>query len=55
MENLEGGPIRWEDADNRPVLTLPQIRRIMRDVILGLEYRASLISLVVRVTSAPLS
>jgi len=40
MENLAGGPVEWTDNTNKPILTLSQIRRIMRDTILGLEYRA---------------
>lgn len=37
MEYLEGGEIKWRGPD-KPLLTLEQIRRIIRDVLLGLEY-----------------
>lgn len=37
MEYLEGGEIKWRGQD-RPILTLGQTRRIVRDVLLGLEY-----------------
>ena len=40
MEFLGGGEIKWRDADSNPVLRVDQSRRICRDVILGLEYRA---------------
>jgi len=40
MEYLEGGEIKWRGPD-KPLLTLEQIRRIVRDVLLGLEYRKS--------------
>lgn len=41
MEYMGGGEVKWNDgADTpRPVLTIWQTRRIMRDVLLGLEYR----------------
>ena len=39
MEYLEGGEIRWRTLDHKPTLRIDQIRRIMRDVILGLDYR----------------
>lgn len=38
MEHLEGGPIQWSNSDHKPLLRLQQTRRIMRDVVLGLEY-----------------
>ena len=41
MEYLEGGEIKWRGQD-RPILTLGQTRRIVRDVLLGLEYRTPL-------------
>ncbi|PVG04390.1 kinase-like protein [Serendipita vermifera] len=37
MEYLEGGEIKWRGYDG-PLLSLHQIRRITRDVLLGLEY-----------------
>jgi hypothetical protein len=39
MEYCEGGEIKWRTQDFKPVLLLEQTRRIIRDVILGLEYR----------------
>lgn len=40
MEYLGGGEVKWRDYENRPVLTISQTRRILRDAVLGLEYRA---------------
>lgn len=41
MENLEGGEVKWRSREHGgPVLELSQIQRIMKDVTLGLEYRA---------------
>ncbi|KAG8756581.1 hypothetical protein FRC14_002923 [Serendipita sp. 396] len=37
MEYLEGGEIKWRSSDG-PILSLDQTRRIVRDVLLGLEY-----------------
>ncbi|KAH6913964.1 other/CAMKK/ELM protein kinase [Coprinopsis sp. MPI-PUGE-AT-0042] len=42
MEYLAGGPVQWCTPDDTPLLTLSQTRRIMRDVILGVEYMHSL-------------
>lgn len=39
MEHLAGGPIQWQSGREGPLLTLSQTRRIMRDVINGLQYR----------------
>ena len=39
MEYIAGGIVEWSDTDHSPLLTLAQTRRVMRDVILGLEYR----------------
>lgn len=39
MEYLAGGPIQWSDTYHQPILSIQQTRRIIRDVILGLEYR----------------
>lgn len=39
MEYLGGGEIKWRNGKDEPTLTLAQTRRIMRDAILGLEYR----------------
>lgn len=38
MEFLGGGEVKWRDRNGRPVLHVDQSRRIIRDVILGLEY-----------------
>ncbi len=38
MEYLCGGQIQWE-YQGKPTLTIEQSRRIVRDVVLGLEYR----------------
>ena len=39
MEYLGGGEVKWRDNQNRPVLTVSQTRRILRDAVLGLQYR----------------
>jgi len=39
MEYLAGGPIQWQTEWKKPLLTLSQTRRIMKDALLGLEYR----------------
>lgn len=38
MEYLAGGEIKWRTPADEPVLRVDQTRRIIRDVILGLEY-----------------
>ena len=38
LEYLERGEIKWRDKYNRPILSVDQIRPMMRDVVLGLEY-----------------
>ncbi|VDB84047.1 unnamed protein product [Peniophora sp. CBMAI 1063] len=38
MEYLGGGEVKWRDDAARPILRVDQVRRIARDVILGLEY-----------------
>ncbi|KZT23120.1 kinase-like protein [Neolentinus lepideus HHB14362 ss-1] len=38
MEFLGGGEVKWRNRNGRPVLRVDQSRRIIRDVILGLEY-----------------
>jgi hypothetical protein len=38
MEHLAGGPVEWSNIDHKPLLMLQQTRRIMRDIVLGLEY-----------------
>ncbi|KAF8897022.1 kinase-like domain-containing protein [Gymnopilus junonius] len=38
MELLPGGEVQWKNAANQPILMLRQVRRILRDTILGLEY-----------------
>lgn len=40
MEYLEGGEVIWE-REGKPTLRVDESRKICRDVILGLEYRAS--------------
>lgn len=39
MEYLGGGEVKWKNEQHQPILTVEQTRRIMRDAILGLEYR----------------
>jgi serine/threonine protein kinase len=38
MEYLSGGPVEWKNANDQPILLLKQTRRILRDVLLGLDY-----------------
>lgn len=38
MEYLPGGEVQWTDEHHQPVLTVFQTRRIIRDVLVGLEY-----------------
>ncbi|KAJ1967687.1 hypothetical protein IWQ62_001702 [Dispira parvispora] len=38
LDYLEGGEIRWRDEDDRPLLSLEEIRSIFRDLVLGVEY-----------------
>ncbi|KAG6849990.1 hypothetical protein H0H93_002780 [Arthromyces matolae] len=38
LEYLSGGQVQWKDVNNGPLLLLEETRRIVRDVILGLEY-----------------
>ena len=40
MEYMGGGEVKWQDRTKKPVLHVDQARRICRDVVLGLEYRA---------------
>ena len=42
MEYLSGGPIEWTNAEHKPILLVDQTRRIIRDVIVGLDYRMSI-------------
>lgn len=42
MEHLSGGQVQWADENDKPLLFLDQTRRIIRDVIVGLEYRRGL-------------
>ena len=35
---MERGEIKWKDRNNRPILTVDEIRPMIRDVVLGLEY-----------------
>jgi hypothetical protein len=41
MEYMGGGEIKWRDTSEHPILTVDQTRRIIRDVVLGIEYRTS--------------
>jgi [calcium/calmodulin-dependent protein kinase] kinase len=45
MEYLGGGEVKWRNDDYEPVLSVSQTRRIIRDAVLGLEYRKSVPSL----------
>lgn len=38
LEYMGGGQLQWRDADDNPVLNIEQIRSIIRDTVLGLEY-----------------
>ncbi|KAH7097384.1 kinase-like domain-containing protein, partial [Auriculariales sp. MPI-PUGE-AT-0066] len=38
MEYCAGGEVKWRTPDNKPKLSLFQIRHILRDISLGLEY-----------------
>jgi serine/threonine protein kinase len=38
LEYMCGGQLQWRDADDNPVLNIEQIRSIIRDTVLGLEY-----------------
>jgi serine/threonine protein kinase len=38
LEYMSGGQLQWRDAENNPVLNIEQIRSIIRDTVLGLEY-----------------
>ena len=35
---MSGGQLQWRDAENNPLLNIEQIRSIIRDTVLGLEY-----------------
>jgi serine/threonine protein kinase len=41
MEYLEGGEVNWRNQNDEPILKVEQTRRIIRDAVLGLEYRTS--------------
>ncbi|KAG0046353.1 hypothetical protein BGZ89_005328 [Linnemannia elongata] len=38
LEYMEGGEVRWKDAEEKPILPLDDARAIFRDIVLGLEY-----------------
>ncbi|KAF7312724.1 Other/CAMKK/ELM protein kinase [Mycena indigotica] len=38
MEYMQGGELQWRTQADQPCLTMGQIRRVMRDVVLGIEY-----------------
>jgi SNF1-activating kinase 1 len=42
MEYMGGGEVKWRDNKENPILTVDQTRRIIRDVVLGIEYRMHL-------------
>jgi hypothetical protein len=44
MEYQAGGEVVWNTGPYLPSLTVDQARRVMRDVINGVEYRQSLSS-----------
>ena len=35
---MSGGQLQWRDVEDNPVLNIEQIRSIIRDTVLGLEY-----------------
>lgn len=39
---MAGGQVEWQDDNKQPTMTVDDARRTFRDVVLGLEYRASL-------------
>ena len=44
MEYLGGGEVKWVNMYHQPIQTVDQTRRIIRDVILGLEYCKNVLS-----------
>ena len=38
LEYMSGGQLQWRDSDDNPVLNIEQIRSIIRDTVLGLQY-----------------
>ncbi|KAJ7212866.1 kinase-like domain-containing protein, partial [Mycena haematopus] len=38
MEYMEGGELQWQSAPGVPILTMSQVRRCTRDIVLGLQY-----------------
>ena len=38
---MAGGQVVWQDDNKQPTMTVDEARRTFRDVVLGLEYRAS--------------
>jgi len=63
LEFMAGGQVEWQDDNKQPTMTVDDARRTFRDVVLGLEYRASLLlarfclrlALAPLLTRAPLS
>jgi serine/threonine protein kinase len=51
MEYLGGGEVKWVNSYNQPIQTVDQTRRIIRDVLLGLEYRELFLNLSMHDTS----
>jgi len=40
LEYTESGEIEWRDDQEQPVMTVDEARRIFRDIVNGLDYRA---------------
>lgn len=38
LEYMEGGEVVWKDKEGQPTLTVDEARRVLRDVVCGLEY-----------------
>ncbi|KAJ9478456.1 SNF1-activating kinase 1 [Pseudozyma hubeiensis] len=38
LEHMEGGEVVWKDDQGHPALTVDEARRVLRDVVCGLEY-----------------
>ena len=53
MEYCSGGEIKWRTSNQKPTLRVSQTRRIIRDVILGLEYRACFTVVLLRIYRRP--
>lgn len=51
MEYLDGGEVNWRNSNDEPILKVEQSRRIIRDAVLGLEYRTHFLTLIIAVVS----